>query len=55
MSSSTLATLTTNGITTFWGYIETLFPTLLQFGIALAAVAVVFYLVKKGFRHIFNA
>jgi len=55
MSSSTLSTLATDGITVFWGYITSLFPTLLSLAIGIAAVAVVFYLVSKGLRHIFNA
>lgn len=55
MSSSTLGTLASSGITTFWDYVTSLFPTLLSLAIGISAVAVVFYLVAKGLRHIFNA
>lgn len=55
MSSTTLATVATAGIDVFWGYITALFPLLLGLGIGIAAIAVVFYVLVRAFRHIFNA
>jgi len=55
MSSSTLVALADSGIDVFWSYITGLFPLLLSLGIGIAAVAVVFYVLVRAFRHIFNS
>lgn len=50
MTSSTVVTIVSDAITTFWGYLTPLIPILVAFGIGLGVLAGAIYFVLRRLR-----